>query len=195
MTKNIYNWISYFLKFNLHQVSNKLWIPVITQYFGITFHTTYIRKEKYRPATTPAAAATPMYVTLTGPPWILKWAGLESSGQRLISSIGKTKRIYKNWQKKYFKILRFFEDIFFVRFFHIFILRIGLDWRALVQSHIPNIEKQRVFFLAERFFCFKNFQFFFEKKNRFFDNFWHFFFFFFFNFLIFFLIILYLWNF
>ena len=27
------------------------------------------------------------------PPWILKWAGLESSDRRLISSIGKTKRI------------------------------------------------------------------------------------------------------
>ena len=27
------------------------------------------------------------------PPWILKRAGLESSGRRLISSIGKTKRI------------------------------------------------------------------------------------------------------
>ena len=29
----------------------------------------------------------------TTPPWILKWGGLESSGQRLISSNGKTKRI------------------------------------------------------------------------------------------------------
>ena len=38
----------------------------------------YIRKEKYRPAT-------PMYVTLrVPPPWILKQGGLESSGQRLI---------------------------------------------------------------------------------------------------------------
>ena len=30
-------------------------------------------------------------------PWILKWAGLESFGQRLISSIGKTKRIVFNF--------------------------------------------------------------------------------------------------
>ena len=49
----------------------------------------YIRKEKYRPATTPAA---PM--SRSGyPPWILKRGGVESSGRRLISSIGKTKRI------------------------------------------------------------------------------------------------------
>ena len=35
------------------------------------------------------------------PPWILKWAGLESSGQRLISSTGKIKKIaFFFWQKK-----------------------------------------------------------------------------------------------
>ena len=52
----------------------------------------YIRKEKYRPATTTPTPATA--VSHSGdPPWILKQAGLESSGQRLISSIGKTKRI------------------------------------------------------------------------------------------------------
>ena len=39
------------------------------------------------------------------PPWILKRAGLESSGRRLISSIGKTKgiAIFFFWQKKYKK--------------------------------------------------------------------------------------------
>ena len=38
----------------------------------------YIRKEKYLPATTPAAAA----VSRSGyPPWILKRGGLESSGR------------------------------------------------------------------------------------------------------------------
>ena len=45
----------------------------------------YIRKETYRPATTPSADP----ISRTGyPPWILKQSGLESSGQRLISSIG-----------------------------------------------------------------------------------------------------------
>ena len=45
----------------------------------------YIRKEKYCPATTtPAAAATP--VSRSGyPPWVLKWGRLESSGRELIS--------------------------------------------------------------------------------------------------------------
>ena len=55
----------------------------------------YIRKGKYCPATTtPATATTAPAVSCLGyPPWILKRGGLESSGQRLISSIGKTKRI------------------------------------------------------------------------------------------------------
>ena len=40
------------------------------------------------------------------PPLNLKWAGLESSGQRLISLIGKTKRItFFFGKKKRFKIL------------------------------------------------------------------------------------------
>ena len=58
-----------FLNSDLHQVSDKLWSPVLFQYYGSTLHTSYIRKEKYRPATTPAAAAAaaPMYVTLRGP--------------------------------------------------------------------------------------------------------------------------------
>ena len=48
----------------------------------------YIRKGKYRPAT----PATPP--SRSGdPPWVLKWAGLESSGRRIIYSIGKTKII------------------------------------------------------------------------------------------------------
>ena len=91
-----------FLNLDLHQVSNKLWSPVLSQYYGRTLHTSYIRKENYRPATTPAAApaAAPMYVTLRGPPWILKGSGLESSGQRLISSIGQTKRITKKIRAK-----------------------------------------------------------------------------------------------
>ena len=47
----------------------------------------YIRKEKYRLATTPAAAAAAAAAPSRSgdPPWILKRGGLESSGQRLIS--------------------------------------------------------------------------------------------------------------
>ena len=36
--------------------------------------------------------APPVYVRLVLPPWILKWTGLESSGQRLISLNSKTKK-------------------------------------------------------------------------------------------------------
>ena len=46
----------------------------------------------------------------------------------------------------------------FLRLFQIFpdfFLRIGLDWRALVKSHIPNIEKQRGYFLAEKKYVLK----------------------------------------
>ena len=55
--------------------------------------TSYIRKEKYRPATT-STSTTPTTPSHSGyPPWILKQGGLDSFGQRLISSIGKTKRM------------------------------------------------------------------------------------------------------
>ena len=40
------------------------------------------------------------------PPWILKWARLESSGRRLISSIGKARRIaflFLFWWNRYFQ--------------------------------------------------------------------------------------------
>ena len=46
----------------------------------------YIRHKDYRPFVHPPSR-------LCYPPWILKRGGLESSGQRLISSVGKTKRI------------------------------------------------------------------------------------------------------
>ena len=60
--------------------------PIIHPFikFAATFESSYIRKEKYRPPTptTTAAAA----VSRSGDlPWILKRAGLESSGQRLNS--------------------------------------------------------------------------------------------------------------
>ena len=64
-------------------------------------------------------------ITLRPPPWILKWGGLESSGQRLIASIGKTKRIAffsakKNKLKKHGK--EAFVEIFpdFLSFFYHF---------------------------------------------------------------------------
>ena len=46
------------------------------------------------------------------PPWILKRGVLESSGQRLISSIGKTKRIASLFfgKKNIFKIFKFLEE-------------------------------------------------------------------------------------
>ena len=57
-------------------------------------------------------------VTLRVPPWILKRGWVESAGQRLISSIGKTERIaflFNFFDKKnIFKIFQFFEkrDLF-----------------------------------------------------------------------------------
>ena len=54
--------------------------------FKCSVSISYIRKEKYRPATA---------LTYSGyPTSILKQGGLESFGQRLISSIGKTKIIF-----------------------------------------------------------------------------------------------------
>ena len=40
-----------------------------------------IRKGKYSPAPTTTTTTTAVYVTLRLPPWILKWAGLESYGR------------------------------------------------------------------------------------------------------------------
>ena len=46
----------------------------------------------------------PLFVTLRGnPPWILKRCGLESSGRRLISSIGKTKEVAFFFAPKIFR--------------------------------------------------------------------------------------------
>ena len=60
--------------------------------------TSYIRKGKCRPAT---PTPTPTPPSRSGyPPWILKWAGVESSCPTLISSIGKTKRIAIFWARK-----------------------------------------------------------------------------------------------
>ena len=59
---------------------------------GLSYQISYIRKEKYSPATTPAAAAVSRSGDLP-PPWILKRGGVENSGHIIISSNGKTKRI------------------------------------------------------------------------------------------------------
>ena len=65
------------------------------------------------------------------PPWILKQGGLDSSGQRLISSIGKTERFFFLAKKTFFINYKFFENtLFFLDFF----FRIGLDLRALVET-------------------------------------------------------------
>ena len=67
------------------------------------------------------------------PPWILKWGGLKSVGQRLISSIGKTKRIAIVWQTFFsFNIFRFFrrrkQKFRFVKGFQIFKFIFGFNW-------------------------------------------------------------------
>ena len=76
----------------------------------LMLHKSYIRKGKYRPAT-PTAAAAPPAVSRSGDlPWILKRVGLETFGQRLKSSISKTKRIavFFPAKKNIFKIFHFF---------------------------------------------------------------------------------------
>ena len=58
------------------------------------------------------------------------------------------------------------EKRFSLRFFQNLFLRIGLNWRALVDLQSPNIEKQRGFFFAENFFV-QNFDLLKKKKNEF----------------------------
>ena len=89
-----------------------------------TYPTSYIRHKDFRPS--PSVRNTQR----TPPPCILKRGELESSGQRLISSIGKTKRI------AYFLLAKkaFFKN--FTIFFLLFFLRIGLAWTPLVRNKI-----------------------------------------------------------
>ena len=76
-------------------------------------HKSNIKKEKCRPATTPTT--TP---SRSGyPPWILKRAGLESSGRIASSSYWKTKRI----AFFFFLLLLFLKKDNFLGFFEIFI--------------------------------------------------------------------------
>ena len=55
----------------------------------------------------------------------------------------------------------------FLKFSQIGFLGIGLDWRALVESRFPNIEKQRGFFLAEEKYFSKIEDFLRKKKKHF----------------------------
>ena len=73
----------------------------------------YIRKEKYRPATTTA-----VYVTLRLPPLDSETGGLESSSQKPISSFGETKKEKKNFSK--FVLVLIFYEVNFIKFFEIF---------------------------------------------------------------------------
>ena len=108
------------------------------------------------------------------PPSILKRAGLESSSRRLISSIGNTKKVAFFWQI-FSSFSVFFKVIFEI--FPDFFCRIGLDWRALVELHIPDTEKQRVFFLSLKKIFFQIFRFLVKKffLTYFFKSFWIFF--------------------
>ena len=99
-------------------------------------------------------------VMLRGPPWILKRAGLESSGQRLISSIGKTKRIefflFLLKKSVYFQILEIFYFILFF-FFNFFSCILVFFWEFLCGSFrifwifFPNCQRL-LFFLGVYFY-------------------------------------------
>ena len=84
-------------------------------------------------------------------PWILKWAGLESSGQRLISSISKTKRIAFLSCKQFFSLWKF-PDFF--------------------------VEKKWFFEIYQDFLRFWDFSIFFVTYSNFFLGFYVFFLFF-----------------
>ena len=141
-----------FLNLDIHQVFNKLWSPVLTQYYGSTLHTSYIRKEKYRPATTPAAAAAaPMYVTFRGP--------------LLYSEMGWTGELWSktnllNWQNIFISLRE--KKKIFMRLFQIFFLMIRLDCRALSNCLFLILENKKDFFLLKKIFFF-NFCIFFKS--------------------------------
>ena len=80
----------------------------------------------------------------------------------------------------------------FSRFFHIFFLKIGLDWRTLVELRSPIIEKQREFFYLILVSFLQDFWF---KKNIFFEIFAFLNFLYFLNFFYFFDFLDFSWNF
>ena len=72
------------------------------------FNISYIRKGKYRPATTTTTTPAATVSRSGYPPWILKRGGLESSGRIPSSLYWKTKRIaffffFRRTKKKKFK--------------------------------------------------------------------------------------------
>ena len=88
----------------------------------------YIRKEKYCPATTTA-----MYVMLRLPPLDSETGGLKSSGQKIISSFGGTKKIAVFFCK--FVSFLIFLKLFLLYFFEIFRFE-------------DHLKKQNCFFLV-----------------------------------------------
>ena len=101
------------------------------------------------------------------PPWILKWAGLESSGQRLISSIGKTKRIAFFFSpNKIFSKFTDFKNREFLRFFQIFFS--GLGWTGELWSNRINLmlrNKEYFFVVAAKIYFSKMSDVFRKKKD------------------------------
>ena len=74
------------------------------EFYLIFMLESYITHEDFRPSVRLSRS--------WDPPWILKWGELESSGQRLISSIGKTKILAFFSAEKInsnFMVFRFFE--------------------------------------------------------------------------------------
>ena len=101
----LYNWTAIFLQLNSRKINSfcrTVYVCTTEQLYSIL---SYIRKKESCPA--PAAVSRSGY-----PPWILKRGGLESSGQKLISSFGKTKRIaflyFFFGKKKYFQNFQIF---------------------------------------------------------------------------------------
>ena len=99
----------------------------------------YIRKGKYRPATTTATTAA-VSRSRDPPPWFLKHGELECSGRRLSSLNGRTKRIayffYLFFSKKniFSKVSDFFgEKNWFFEIFPEFFL--GLGWTGELWSN------------------------------------------------------------
>ena len=115
------------------------------------------------------------FVKLVLPPLKSEKRWLESSGRIVSSLYFKTKRTAFFFFKK--NVIEKFIFWDFRDFSNLF-LSIGLNWRALVKSHIPNCEKWGDFFCS--IFFFNNFGFlkiFFKDFLRFLD-FWQFCYFF-----------------
>ena len=78
------------------------------------------------------------------PPWILKTGCTVELWLNPVLLILKYKKIAFFVSQK---ILKKWFFLWFSEIFPDFFLRIGLDWRSLVELRSPNIEKRRGFFL------------------------------------------------